>query len=122
MNKAILIIDDDEAIRKSFQLAFKDTEHTVDVAESGEVGLEKIKNKRYDLIFLDLRMPGINGVEVLKIITKCCTKDIPIYIITAFAQEYFTELRDLRNQGINFEILNKPVSSEEIIAIAQSVL
>ncbi len=61
-----LIIDDSAAIRKQLELELRDAGITSDFAESGEVALEKIKNNQFDLVFLDIIMPGIDGYETCK--------------------------------------------------------
>ncbi len=81
MTKKILIIDDEEAIRKSFLLSLEDTDYTVETAESGEIGIQKRREAIFDLIFLDLKMPGINGVETLFELRKI-DQNVPIYIVT----------------------------------------
>ena len=60
MGKHILVIDDNEDIRKSFVLALKNTEYQVDTTGSGEEGIEKERIKGYDLIFLDLKMQSLD--------------------------------------------------------------
>ncbi len=121
MSKRILVIDDDEAIRKSFSLTLEDTEYQVDTAESGEKGLEMEKEDNYDLIYLDLKMPGMNGTEVLREIRKI-DNAVPVYIVTAFHTEFMAELKELRNEGIRFELLQKPVESDDIITITNAIL
>jgi CheY-like chemotaxis protein len=121
MNKRVLVIDDEEAIRKSFLLALEDVEYRVDTAESGERGIDMVKKGPYDLIYLDLKMPGINGVETLRQIRKR-DKDVPIYIITAFYAEFFEELKNSQEEGIHFQVLQKPISSEQIVLVTRSVL
>ncbi len=120
MNR-ILVIDDEEAIRKSFVLALEETEYQVDTAESGEKGIEMEKGGKYDLIFLDLKMPGLNGVETLQELRKI-DKGVPIYIITAFYEEFFEELKGSEKDGIEFEVLRKPFSGDQILLTAKSIL
>ncbi len=121
MYKRILIIDDDQAVRKAFLLALEDTGYAVDTAESGEIGLGKIKEIQFDLIFLDLKMPGMNGVETLRKIREI-TPQMTVYIVTAFHQEYLAELKPLAKTGIGFELLSKPVGIDQIVEVASSVL
>ena len=61
----ILVIDDDVAIRVLLQAVLKRLNFSVDLAEDGEVGLQKVANGKYDLILLDLMMPRVNGYEFL---------------------------------------------------------
>jgi CheY-like chemotaxis protein len=120
-DKRILVIDDDEAIRKSFALALEDTGYQVDSAESGEKGIEMERKARYQLIFLDLKMPGMNGVETLREIRKI-DEDVPIYVITAYHKDFFDQLLNAAEDGINFEVLEKPIGAEQIVSVAKSVL
>ena len=121
MKKRILVIDDDAAIRKSFVLAIEDMPYHVDTAESGEKGIELGEKNKYDLIFLDLKMPGINGVETLRKLRKTA-KEVPVYIVTAFHKEFFDELKGASEDGIDFEILTKPVGNKEITLVTKGVL
>ncbi len=120
-NYKILVIDDEESVRKSFDLSLEDTGYHVDTADTGHKGLEYIKNNSYNLIFLDLKMPGLNGVETLKLIRKIDT-DVPIYIITAFHREYFNSLDEVRKQGLAFELLHKPINDDQIRMVVNSVV
>ncbi len=61
-----LVIDDSASIRKQLELELRDAGVTSDFAESGEDALEKVKNGQFDLIFLDIIMPGIDGYETCK--------------------------------------------------------
>ncbi len=120
MSKRILVIDDEEVIRKSFILALESTGAQVETAESGEKGIEKAREARFDLIFLDLKMPDLNGIETLRELWEM-GQMVPIYIVTAFYDEFLGGLQSAANDGISFQLLRKPVSAHEIRAIAKIV-
>lgn len=119
MSKNILVIDDDEVIRMSFKLTLEDTEYEVDAAESGMIALEKFQQGNFNLIFLDLRMPNMDGIEILRKVREI-DKNVPIYIVTAFQNEYLEELKKAQADNISFEILNKPVSRYQIIEVVKA--
>ena len=105
----------------SFTLALEDTGFKVDTAESGEKGLQMKKDAEYDLIFLDLKMPGMNGIQTLREIRKT-DKEVPVYIVTAFHKEFFEKLKIARKEGLDFEVLKKPIGNEEIVLVTKSIL
>lgn len=119
--KRILVIDDDEGIRKLFLLSLEGKGFQIDTAESGEKGIEILQQTKYDLIYLDLKMPGMNGVETLRELRKM-NKDVPVYIITAFHEEYFDQLKAAEQNGIDFELLKKPFDSEQLILVTKGIL
>ena len=121
MQKKILVIDDEESVRKSFELALEDTGYDVLTVASGESGVEKYDEVKPDLIFLDLKMPGMNGVETLKALRKK-SKDVPIYIVTAFHKEFLDQLNAAVQEGHYFELLNKPVGADQIQSVATGIL
>lgn len=121
MSKRILVIDDEEAIRKSFLLALEESGYEVDTAESGEAGIEMQRKTKYDLIFLDLNMPGISGVETLREIRKQ-EPGLPVYIVTAFYREFLKDLTSVEKDGIGFELLKKPIGADEILLVTKGAL
>ena len=119
--KALLVIDDEESIRDIFQSTLEDMDCKVYLAKNGEEGIENAKNNKLELIFCDLKMPGMNGIDTVKTIRRL-DKRVPIYIITAFQQEFFDKLRELRNKdNVDFQIIDKPIGVPEIKAIFNSV-
>lgn len=120
MNKRILVIDDDEAVRKSFILALEDTAYLVEAVESGEKGIQKVEDTSYDLVFLDLKMPGLNGVQTLRQLRQM-DSHVPVYIVTAFHKEFFKDLKMLSEEGIAFDLLRKPIGSDEIVQLTESM-
>jgi DNA-binding NtrC family response regulator len=121
MGKRILIIDDDEAVRKAFHYALRATDYEVEMAASGEEGVRKALAASHDLVYLDLRMPDKDGIAVLREI-RAVKPDLPVYIATAFHREYFKDLVKARNEGLAFELLSKPLERDQIIAITRGIL
>ncbi|MGZ8183552.1 MAG: response regulator [Methylobacter sp.] len=119
MASKILVIDDDPAVRSAFKLILEDGNFSVREAENGLQGIEMTLAERPDLIFLDLRMPGIDGVETLRRL-KAIDETLNIYIVTAFANEYMEQLKGVHEQGFHFELASKPLSSAQILNIAQT--
>lgn len=76
----ILIIDDERAIRSTLGDILSNEKYQVDQAENGEIALEKIKENKYDVILCDIKMPGIDGLEVLE--KAMLMTDCPIIMIS----------------------------------------
>lgn len=121
MNKRILVIDDDAGIRESLFLVLNDAGYQVDTVESGEQGIQKVKRNKYDLIFLDIKMAGMDGIETLQEIRKM-GKKIPVYIITAFQREYFRQLKDAKQDGMDFEVVEKPFDRKRLLSLVKDIL
>lgn len=119
--KSVLVVDDDPGVRKSFELAFEDAPYVVRSAESGMLGLEMLDRDPYDLIFLDLKMPGLNGVETLRAI-RARGLDTPVYVVTAFYREFLSDLDAVANDGLAFEVLEKPIDGERLVSITGDIL
>jgi nitrogen regulation protein NR(I) len=79
----ILIIDDDDQLRKSFEKLLMEEGYTVKSAASGEAGLDLLDGKTPDLVILDIRLPGMNGLETFQTIRKIEPK-LPVIIMTAY--------------------------------------
>ena len=82
----VLLVEDDSQIRDVISDYFGRREKiTLDLAEDGNTGLSKILNEEYDLIVLDIMMPGLDGFELCKIIRK--RSDIPVVFLTGKVRE-----------------------------------
>jgi CheY-like chemotaxis protein len=79
--RRILVIDDDLAIRVLLQAVLKRMKFTVELAEDGQVGLDKLKHDGYDLILLDLMMPRVNGYEFIEKIGQDYPEERPHIIV-----------------------------------------
>ncbi len=83
--KRILIVDDEENIRFLYKEELEDEGFTVDLAKNGEEALEKVDHFQPDLITLDIKMPGLNGLEVLKRIREQ-KRNLPIVLCSAYGE------------------------------------
>ena len=117
----LLLPDDDPAIRKAFSLSLEETGYGVRTAGSGEQALELLAMERFQLILLDLKMPGMNGIETLQRIRRQ-DPDVPVYIVTAFHKAFLDDLKGLQEEGAAFELLKKPIGEPNLARIAKGVL
>lgn len=83
-NARILIVDDEQAVRESLGSWFHDEGYRVDVAESAKEALAKLAHDNWDVFLLDIRMPGIDGLELQRKI-KEAQPDATVIIMTAYA-------------------------------------
>ncbi len=124
MKKSILVIDDDRLVSRSVERYLKSCGYNVETAQSGNEALEKIKSLDCDLIISDVRMPGIDGLEMLRRVRESNgmqgKKQIPAIIITAYAGdvEFYKKAGEL---GIA-EYIYKPFSIGELAAVIRKVL
>jgi DNA-binding response OmpR family regulator len=80
----ILVVEDEQHQRELYAMELQDEGYEVDQASNGKEAFEKVKNNRYDLVILDIRMPEMDGIEALgKILSR--DKKIPIIIYTAYS-------------------------------------
>jgi len=86
MKKArLLVVDDEENIRFLFKEELEEEGYEVDVASNGLEALDKIKHAAFDLVILDIKMPGMNGIEALNEI-KNMNKDLPVILCSAYGE------------------------------------
>ena len=105
-----LIIDDDSIIREFFSSALPEFGWDTVVAETGEAGLEVFGAQRFDMVFLDLVMPGMNGAETFREIRKLAP-DAYVVIITGYPDS--TIMAEALEIG-PFAVMKKPFSLEEL--------
>ena len=85
MNRKILLADDDAALRRVIQFKLKQKGYDVTAVEDGRAALSSLKASRYDLLLSDMKMPGMNGIELLEK-AKGVQPDLEVILITAFAE------------------------------------
>ena len=109
-NMKILLIDDDEWIRDSLSLFFEFEPCVFQALETAEQGLKELKTKDYDIIILDYRLPGMNGLEFLKRIQQSHPEVIKILITAYGSKEVFSQAIEL---GVH-DFIDKPFSTKAI--------
>ena len=118
--KDILIIEDDSDIRAIITFNLKKEGFNSIEADNGEIGLEKARQMVPDLILLDIMLPGIQGLDLCRIIkSDRNTKNIPIILVSALGEE------DVIVNGLEAgadDYINKPFSNKILLARVKSVL
>ena len=114
----ILIIDDGPMICQSCKEILEYEGYLVDMAYSGEEGLKKVSEKKFDLILLDIAMPDISGLTLLKRM-KAEQKSTPVVMVTAYSTvEAAVEAMKLGAR----DFVQKPFTPEELSRVVRSVI
>jgi two-component system, sensor histidine kinase and response regulator len=111
----ILIIDDEEIVRDSCTLVLSKCDYRIYTAPDGNAGLKIVEEHKPDLVFVDLKMPGISGMEVLERLQKIDTTIVAV-VITGYAT-IDTAVEAMKRGAYDF--LPKPFSSDELRFIAK---
>ncbi|QJB55904.1 sigma-54 dependent transcriptional regulator [Pseudodesulfovibrio sp. zrk46] len=118
MSGQILIIDDEEGIRFSLRGILEDEGHEVIEAESGEEGLELLGTDIPDMVFLDIWLPGMDGLEVLENIVEK-HKGLPVIMISGHGT-IETAVKALKMGA--FDFIEKPLSLEKVVIATRNGL
>ena len=113
--KKILVVDDEQQIRDVYSQAFTKAGYTVQTAESAEEALGILEHERYWVMFLDLNLPGMNGVDLCRQVKK----DYPLaiaYAVTGYASLF--EISNCREAGFD-DYFAKPVNLSILLEAAE---
>ena len=116
--KKILIVDDDADLRITLSEILKEAGYYVDNASSGSEAIEKAATEAFDIVLLDVMMPEMNGIDVLKELRKIRPKT-RVIMITAFAT--VKSAVDAIKRGAS-DYISKPFNIDELLAIIGQVL
>lgn len=117
MNQKVLIVEDDPDIAKLVAMHITDLGCKCDIANDGETGLEKALKNTYDLIILDLMLPGVDGLEICREV-RSEKNYVPILMLTSRSEEFDRVL------GLEFgadDYLTKPFSVRELLARVKAI-
>ncbi len=115
----ILIIDDERAIRNTLKEILEFEGYEIDLAENGRVGVEKAKGGGYDLIYSDVKMPEMDGLEVLDTLQKEEACECPIVMISGHA-DVETAVTALKNGAYDF--IEKPLDLNRLLVTTKNAL
>jgi DNA-binding response OmpR family regulator len=114
----ILVIDDEEILRHTLTRVLRRANYAVASAADGHEALRLLAEAPYDLVFLDIRLPGMDGLEILKEIRKRDTQ-LPVILLTAYGSLQ-TALQALRLGATDY--LLKPIDPEVLLARTRVIL
>ncbi len=116
--KRIIVIDDDKSILRTFTRILQKNGYEIDVAETGKEAIEKSKKTCYDLALIDIRLPDMDGTDLLMKMQQTMRKAVKI-MITGFPS-LETGVKAL-DEGADAYLV-KPVTSEELLKIVEQKL
>lgn len=114
----VLVVDDEDRIRTLIKYNLEEEGLSVDVAENAEVAFRKITTEDYDLVAMDINMPGLNGIEGIRSI-KIIKENLPIVVLTGYCLESMKE--NSLNAGAE-ECLFKPHGIKELPNVIKRIL
>ena len=115
-DRTILVVDDEPMIRDLFRRFFEQAGYSVQTAESAEEALEMVRETPIWVLFLDLNLPGMNGVELCRQIRRSWPMAIP-YAVTGYASLF--ELSSCREAGFE-DYFTKPVNLDDLLQAAEN--
>lgn len=118
MRQRVLVVDDEEGIRDLLSRTLAMADYDVDTSSDGVSALESIRNDGYKLVIADLRMPGMDGLTLIREV-KQINPQLPIIIITGYSTE------DSAIEAVNLGVagyLTKPVGIPQVLAAAAKAL
>lgn len=119
-NIKILLVEDDEDIREMYATTFMKKGFTVFTAHDGRAALEKIQNKKPDLVLLDIMMPNVDGYQVLKEVRKDMTKYVPVIMLTNLDPGHFE--RHAQFEDVDDYLIKSQYSPSEVLQRSVEVL
>jgi DNA-binding NtrC family response regulator len=114
----ILVVDDDHSMRLALSESLESCGYNIAAAENGHEALALFKNGKFDLVVTDMKMPGMTGIEVLRVV-KDLAPEIPVILITAYGT-VGTAVEAMKEGAAEF--IMKPFSLDDLEAVVKHVL
>ncbi len=117
--RKILVIDDEKNIRMTLSTFLESEGYKVDIAMNGEEGLRRYGEEEYDVVLLDMKLPGKDGLEVLREIKADKNKDATVVMITGYSS-VDSAVETMKLGAVDY--LEKPFAPEEISQVVTQVI
>ena len=121
MPKKILLIEDDPFLSEIYVIKFKEAGFEISLAQDGSLGLQRIKEEMPDLVLLDIVMPNVDGLEVLRAMKNdATTRDIPVVILSNLGEQ--EDIKRGLQLGAEFYIVKAHYTPTEVVARVKAVI
>jgi DNA-binding NtrC family response regulator len=114
--KSILIVDDDAGMADTLTDILQANQYEVATAHSGDAAVSMVRRRAYDLVLMDIQMPGLNGVEAL---TTMKAEGLAKRVIMMTAHTQGKLVKEAEEQS-GFPVLPKPLDVERVLSLAMS--
>ena len=119
-DKNVMVVEDNEKNMKLMRVVLKAKGYNIIEAATGEEALNLLKNQKPDIILMDIQLPGIDGLTLIKQIkASVITKDIPIIAVTAYAMK--GDEQKILDTGCDAYV-SKPINTQELPRIVEKYI
>ncbi|MGH2568431.1 MAG: response regulator [Bacteroidota bacterium] len=118
MAESILIVDDEETLRLSMKARLEVAGFSTETVENGEEALGKMKSREFDVVLMDIKMPGMGGIEALRLFNELYP-NTDVVMLTGFA-DFSTAIECLKLGAKDYMV--KPVDATELVAWLRSLV
>ena len=115
---AVLVVDDDAGMVETLADILAARHYRVATAESGASAVDMLRSDRYDVVLMDIQMPGLNGVDALKAM-RAMVPDLSVIMMTAFTRH---ELVEEARQAPALAVLAKPLDLDRVLVLIDGVV
>ena len=118
MTRSILLVDDDAGMVETLGDILNVRGYAVTTAESGEAAIASLNNRHFDLVLMDIKMPGVDGVSALHVVRRLAPAT-PVVMMTAFTRDEL--VAEARMAGA-VEILPKPLDLDHVLTLVDRTI
>jgi len=113
----VLLVDDDVNLLKTMFLILSHKGYSVATAENGHQAVDMMAEKSFDVVFMDIRMPGMDGVECYERVQQI-RPGVPVFMMTAYTSD--DRIQKVLQKGAR-EVLSKPLNMDRVLAILEEL-